>query len=302
MISNKNRSTIQFKKNILLMVLSVASFSAFSQSRPSITQYFFNPYVVNAAFAGKEAGLGLNFSYRLNIENNQGNASTQWLATDVKAGKSGFGFLFQNDKTGDLSQKQFKFSYAYHIKLSESSLLNFGISTKLKQNRFDSNSAIINDSDDAFLAEFNNRKGEVDFDFGAALTAKKLTLQLSLPNLKQTMNRADRIALNQSVYAAVSYKIGNDNNSLWDIAPVLAYNVFNDVKDRADLGVQLTLLQNQLGFLALYQSDHSFSGAVNVNLKQGISILGSYNSTKLIANLASANTFEFGVKTRLFKK
>jgi type IX secretion system PorP/SprF family membrane protein len=302
MISRKNISTIKFKTSALVIMLSLFSLAAFSQLRPSITQYFFNPYAVNSAFAGKESGLGLNFAYRFNIENRQGGSSTQLLSTDVKLDKSGFGFLFQNDKTGLLSQKSYKFSYAYHFNLSQTTNLNFGLSSNFKQNRFDVNNATINDVDDTFPAQFNSRKAEVDFDFGAALTSDKITVQVSLPNLKQTFSQADKITFNQSLYAAVSYKFNGDNNKFWNLEPILAYSVINDAKNRADLGLRLNLLEDQIGFLALYQSDNSFSGGVNVNLKQGFSILGSYNSTKLISNLASNNTFELAVKTRLFKK
>lgn len=300
MISIKNIFPIRLKTSLLVVMLNVISFASYSQIRPSITQYFFNPYAVNSAFAGTEAGLGLNLAYRFNIENIQGGVATQILSADAKANKSGFGFLFQNDKIALLSTKQYKFTYAYHFNLAEKTSLNFGASSNFTQKRVDINAATVTDADDTFPAEFNSRKAEMDFDFGAALTSEKFTAQFSLPNLKQTLSQKDKIQFNQILYATVSYKIAKNDD--WNLEPILAYNVLNDTKNRADLGLRLSILENQIGLLALYQSDNSISGALNINLKQGFSILGSYNSTKLISNLASINTFELAVKTRLFKK
>jgi type IX secretion system PorP/SprF family membrane protein len=302
MISIKNISTNMLKLSLLMAILQVVSFQSFAQSRPTITQYFFNPYVVNSAFAGSEDGLGLNMSYRFNVENRQGAASTQIVSTDVKANKSGFGMLFQNDKIGLLSTSQFKFTYAYHLKLADKTQLSFGASSNFTQTRFDINAATINDVDDVFPAEFNNRKAQMDFDFGTVLSAEKFTAQISLPNLRQTLSQADKVSFNQSLYAAVSYKFANDNDNSWGVEPVLAYTVLHNTTNRADVGLRLNILESQIGLLGLYQSDNSFSGALNINLKQGFSLLASYNSTRLISNLAGINTFELAIKTRLFKK
>lgn len=280
----------------LIFGLVFLSLSTFGQLKPIAAQYFQNPYFSNAAFAGAHKGFNLNLAYSFKSENLQGASSLQSFSGDFGAGKSGLGIVFQNDKNGLLSTKTFKFTYAYHVKISDSKSLHFGISPSLTQVRFDVDNAQIADPSDPFPAEFNSKKADADVDFGTALTSNKLTLQISLPNLRKFIAGSDDGAFNQVRYLAASYEFGNPDT--WTAEPIIAYSKITNAPSRKDLGLKLNFMDKQFSVLSLYHSDKSFSAGASVFLKkQGFVIQGVYNTAQKIYTVQNKGALELSLRT-----
>lgn len=292
---------------ILVVAISLVSQLSYAQLRPIYAQYFQNPYFVNPAFAGEAKGLDLNMVYSVNANNAQGGASVrsdfQAVSASVKAGKSGFGVIFQNDRAGLLSSKQIKFTYAYQVQLNEKSNLRFGLSPGFSNIRVDIESAMITDQDDPFPMEFNNRKSNFDVDFGTALTSKNFTLQVALPNLNQLIGDKENEGFNQVAYLAANYRIGlSKQDNGWNIQPMIAFAKIQNTKSRVDIGTKINFIDDAVGFLGLYHSDQSFSTGLNVNLKQGFILQAVYHSSSAVFNRVQRDAIEFGLKTNLSKK
>ncbi|WP_395805393.1 PorP/SprF family type IX secretion system membrane protein [Daejeonella sp.] len=291
----------------LLVAIILVSQLSYGQLRPIYAQYFQNPYFVNPAFAGEAKGLDLNMVYSVNANNAQGGASVrsdfQAVSASVKAGKSGFGIIFQNDRAGLLSSKQIKFTYAYHVQLNEKSNLRFGLSPGFSNIRVDIESAMITDLDDPFPMEFNNRKSNFDVDFGTALTSERFTLQVALPNLNQLIGDSENEGFNQLAYLAANYriKLSSQDNGL-NLQPMIAYTKIQNTKSRVDIGAKINLVDDAVGFLGLYHSDKSFSTGLNVNLKQGFILQAIYHSSSAVFERVQRDAIEFGLKTNLSKK
>jgi type IX secretion system PorP/SprF family membrane protein len=292
---------------ILVVAISLVSQLSYAQLRPIYAQYFQNPYFVNPAFAGEANGLDLNMVYSVNTNNAQGGASVrsgfQAVSASVKAGKSGFGVIFQNDRAGLLSSNQIKFTYAYHVQLNEKSNLRFGLSPGFSNIRVDTESAIITDADDPFPVEFNDRRSNFNVDFGTAFTSEQFTLQLALPNLNQLFSQVDNDGFNQVAYLAANYriKLSSQDNGL-NLQPMIAYTKIQNTKSRVDIGTKINLVDDAVGFLGLYHSDKSFSTGINVNLKQGFILQAIYHSSSAVFERVQRDAIEFGIKTNLSKK
>jgi type IX secretion system PorP/SprF family membrane protein len=291
----------------LVVTMSLISQLSYAQLRPIYAQYFQNPYFVNPAFAGEAKGLDLNMVYRVNSNNAQGGVSVrssfQAVSASVRAGKSGFGVIFQNDRAGLLSSKQIKFTYAYHVQLSEKSNLRFGLSPGFSNIRVDTESAMITDLDDPFPIEFNDRRSNFDVDFGTALTSERFTLQVALSNLNQLIGDSENEGFNQLAYLAANYriKLSSQDNGL-NLQPMIAYTKIQNTKSRVDIGAKINLVDDAVGFLGLYHSDKSFSTGLNVNLKQGFILQAIYHSSSAVFERVQRDAIEFGLKTNLSKK
>jgi type IX secretion system PorP/SprF family membrane protein len=285
----------------LILGLVFLSLGAFGQLKPIAAQYFQNPYFSNAAFAGAHKGFNLNLAYSLKTENLQGASSLQSFSGDLGAGKSGLGIIFKNDKNGLLSTKTFKFTYAYHVKISDSKALHFGISPSLTQVRFDIDNAQIADPSDPFPTEFNSRKADADVDFGTAFTSNKLTLQISLPNLRKFIGGSNEGAFNEVSYLAASYELGKSD--AWTAEPIIAYSKITNAPSRKDLGLKLNFMDKQFSVLSLYHSDKSFSAGASIFLKkQGLAIQGVYNTAQKIYTVQNKGALELSLRTNFGAK
>lgn len=289
----------KYNSKYLMFLLGLIGFvsQASAQSRPVISQYFQNPYFANPAYAGKDKGISLNMDYSFKLNNYQGNLKNQFFTADINLKKSGLGFTLQNQESGLLSTKIAKLTYAYHLKLSDHMGMHFGLSSGLTEERFDFegfSSNEMNDNTDPLPAEFNNRKASFNVDFGAAITADKFSLQMSVSNLKKSSNNTAYNLSDRQWYAAATYKILA--NRTWGLEPIVAYSKSEYFEDRVDAGMRLSILEEQVSLIGLYRSDEIFSTGMAVKLLQGVFVQGAYNSSFSSYNLSNSGMFEFALK------
>lgn len=267
-----------------------------AQTRPVIAQYFQNPYFVNPAYAGRDAGFSLNMDYSFKSNNTQGGLKSQFLTADVNLKKSGLGVIVQNQENGLLSIKVAKLTYAYHLKLADKVAMHFGLSTGLTQERFDFEKFAMNDMNDntdPLPAEFNNRKASFNVDFGTAITADKFSLQLSVTNLRKEVVNNTTI-MDRIWYTAASYQFFS--SQMVKVEPIVAFTKNENFNDRVDAGMRLHILNEHISLLGLYRSDKVFSTAMALKLSQGIFIQGAYNAAFSNYNLTNNGIFEFALK------
>lgn len=262
--------------------------------------YYQNQYLANPAMAGLDKGLILNFAYRQQLNSQPGSAKLQNLSADYAAGNNvGIGLIVNNEKTGLINRTRIMGSYAYHLPVSEDSELHFGLSLGLNNTYLDY-SGIIGDSGDQEAELFNRRPLYVDGDLGVAYTAKNLTIQGAVPNLKTVFfkdNQNQDIVTNTTIFfTAISYKILTDNNLTFE--PKVAYRGVRGFKHIMDAGVNLDLPDYHVNFTGLYHTNKSLSAAVGLDLS-GVGLFMAFSTNNSSLNQSSNNNVELGLRLKL---
>jgi type IX secretion system PorP/SprF family membrane protein len=112
----------------LILILLIASVTAYSQQDPMYSQYVFNGLLINPAYAGTHDALNATLLYRNQWVNISGAPKTGLFAVDapVKSQKIGVGLNVEYDKIGVTSHTGISGAYAYQIPLLHGKL-SFGL-------------------------------------------------------------------------------------------------------------------------------------------------------------------------------
>ncbi|TKC06592.1 type IX secretion system membrane protein PorP/SprF [Pedobacter polaris] len=290
---------------LLLLTTTILSFSTNkvkAQLNPLSSQYFFNQYQANPAYAGFDDGLNINLNYRKQWSNIPGAPSTQNITADYKMNKVGLGINVYNEKAGSLQRTKAMLTYAYHLPLNDKNQkLNFGASVGIMDERVDY-SSINGDITDPSISQFNNKGSLFDGDFGVAYTSNTLNIEGAIPNIRSFIKQEDDNNVDRAqFYAAVSYKIntGTGTNTML-IEPKVAFRGIKGYDNIFDAGANLTFA-NKVFIMGMYHSSNSASFGAGINYKNSLSFMGYY-TTETSALQGSANgTFEVSLKATLFK-
>jgi type IX secretion system PorP/SprF family membrane protein len=127
----------------LLLATMAATKTVLAQVNNFQSGYFTNQYLTNPAMAGLVKGLQFNLALRQQFTTVPGSPKMQNLTADYAAGDNvGIGLNINNDKTGLISRTRVMGTYAYHLPVSESSRLNFGLSLGVNDTYLDNNSIV----------------------------------------------------------------------------------------------------------------------------------------------------------------
>ncbi len=270
------------------------------------SQYFQNEYLANPAMAGTEKGLNLNMGYQQQWTTVPGAPKLQNLTADYNSGnRVGLGINVNSDQAGLINSTRAMLSYAYHLPLNGSdNKLNFGLSLGVNDSYIDYN-RIAGDAGDLEVQSYNNQKISIDGDVGVAYTSKSITLQGTLPNLKSVFFPTNDETLDvdrSTFFSAISYKLFFDNQySNFTVEPKVAFRGVKGFDNILDAGVNLDMTNYHFNLSGIYHSNQSVTFGAGLDL-QATELLFAYtNNTGPLKTYAS-NTFEFGLKLKLFNK
>ncbi len=234
-----------------------------AQQDPQFTQYMFNNFYYNPAFAGTEGVTKFNFIHRAQwvgyspTYGDGGAPTTQIMSVDMPLAKlrGGVGGYFVNDNLGPLTNTELQGSYAYYFNV-RGAKLSLGLRAGfISQNvNFDLYRAI--DSSDPLL----NKKGsqtqmQPDFSFGAAYRKEKYYVGAGLNHLNQAtfdFGLSQKNQLQQHLYFTAAYFY--DMN--FDVRIQFVGMVKSDfTKSSFDVGAIAYLKNTMWGGLSFRQSD-----------------------------------------------
>lgn len=111
-----------FKKQIISVFVLSLSFAAIGQQTPSFTEYNYNPFAINPAYAGiLESSETTLSNIGFGNQNIQGSPRSLMATfnTQLRNEKMGLGFGFMNDEIGVTSATQIFGAYSYKIFLND---------------------------------------------------------------------------------------------------------------------------------------------------------------------------------------
>lgn len=119
--------TIRHCLTLVLAVLGCAKL--FAQQEVMVSQYMFNQLFLNPAYAGSHAYMSSSLLHRSQWLKVEGAPRTSMMAVDAPLmnGKMGAGFSIVHDQIGVSRDLDIAAHYAYHLRLSPTSKLAFGM-------------------------------------------------------------------------------------------------------------------------------------------------------------------------------
>lgn len=289
---------------IMLLVLMPAISNA--QLAPLGAMYYHNKYLNNPAFAGLGQGLEVNLGYRQQWSTVPGGPKVQALTGSyAMTPKAGLGLNLYNDQTGLFKRTRLMGSYAYHLPLNTNSdRLSFGISLGFMDEMVDQG-LIDGDPNDPTARNFNQRQQYLDGDFGIAYTSGKLSLQASLPNLRNSFGfskEGEQVVNEARFFAAASYKIRLSENEGVGLEPKVAFRGVKGMDNMFDIGANFSFVKDKIGLMAIYHSTESTSFGLSAKVSKTFDILGLYTSNTAALAGQTNGSFELNLKVNLFQK
>jgi len=193
------------------------SAEGWAQQDPQFSQYMFNSFYYNPAFAGTEGVTKITGLYRSQwlgytpTYGDGGAPTTQILSvnTAVPAARGGVGGYIVNDKLGPVSNFEAQASYAYHVTIRDAKL-SIGVRAGLYSQKVDFDLYRATDPNDPLLAGKTGKESQMKPDLGAGLLYRKEKYYLGVgmahlmqPSFDFGMNQNNQ--LKRHIYATGSY-------------------------------------------------------------------------------------------------
>lgn len=172
---------------LLIVLVFLCSYNMFAQQLSLHTQYMFNRFTLNPAFAGTSDGTPINMSVRRQWFGIKEAPVTQFLSAHTGFDKLGLGASIYNEASGPTRRTGLSFAMAYHLELKDRKVISFGLAPTLTQLGLDKNRLETHLPDDPTIAAVGSNQTMPDANFGVYFhDADKYYVSFSAYNLVQT--------------------------------------------------------------------------------------------------------------------
>ena len=266
------------KRIIIFYFLVFWSVTISAQQEMRFTQYMFNLYQVNSAYAGSRESISLAAIVRSQWTGIDGSPSMQSITATapILSKNIGLGFKAINQSAGASDQTKVMGTFAYHLRLGNNGQLAFGASAGLFNNRFNWGKAKFKDQIDQI------QTSGVENSFSAAMD---LSSYFYMPTWYVGIQFEN---INQSEYETIAD--GNSKNQLnYTIIAGKAFPFSNNIVFKPSLllrgtkgsfigEINLSLLFNETFWVGItYRSNTELSFIFEYNLKQKLRIGYSFD-------------------------
>ena len=215
----------------LFMVLVMYTAVAFGQHDAQFSMFYFNKLNYNPAYAGSKEVLTASAIYRHQWAGLDGAPRT--LIANAHAPfmkkRGGLGVSLVADKIGDVTTSMIDISYAYRMRISETSTLSFGLKGRVENSKTDLYQAKVLDEGDELLPTNAVSALKPNFGMGMYYTTSKYYVGVSVPSLLKTALYANDepngpYRAQRSAYFMAGSIHRLSNNIFFKPAVLLSYN------------------------------------------------------------------------------
>ncbi|MCH2214212.1 MAG: type IX secretion system membrane protein PorP/SprF [Flavobacteriales bacterium] len=174
------------RKNLFLVfILLVIVGQSKGQQHSLYSQYIFNLYAINPAYAGERNAAATALSYRNQWVGFEGSPKTAYFSahSPIRNNNLAIGLWFQNDQVGAREHSSFHGTVSYKLRLDKNRRLSFALSGGALNHRYNWNELDFPDGSDpvAFVNEPNQWRPI--FDFGMMYLARQGYAGISILNI-----------------------------------------------------------------------------------------------------------------------
>ena len=173
------------KKFILFFLFVCVSLLGFSQSNIRINNYWENPYYINPAAIDDDYAAVISMAARKQWFGIPGSPSTFFVAgtTYIDQMQTQFGLKLFSDQIGYTTITNASLSYAYSVVLDPDWRLHLGLAASFQSLSYDLTKIVWSPNSETTDISHLLKQNNYNFDVGAQLTNKTLTVGLSAQNL-----------------------------------------------------------------------------------------------------------------------
>ena len=256
--------------------------SGWTQQTSLNTLYEQNGYLINPAFAGLETCFSAYLNHRNQWVGIANSPVRNVLTVDGRlTGNHGLGMDIRTFSAGLLRDFNAKITYAYHLRLSETLNLGFGMSVGIVQQGFGFSDAVVSDYTDHFTTAGNTNDVGFLADAGLLLSSVRLKIGVSIPrvlsggliseDLQQSEFRLMRHLNVNGSYDVIS-------NQKWRLTPSVLYKseAFQSAH-QVDIGLQ-GMWKKTLGAGVIYRTGYGVIGVLDLNIKEKFKLSYGYGA------------------------
>lgn len=277
---------------IAVVFLMAYAAGASAQQQPLYSQYVFNLFAVNPAYAGARDALSANAGYRTQWVGFEGAPVTGSFNIHAPLNKKNMalGLSFQNDVIGARNASFFGATYAYQLRLDEAGKkkISFGIQGGAINYRFDWDALEYNNPGDPVSFSTNGNFWIPNIDFGVMYLAPKGYFGVSISGLSQS-----RITEAAEGDGRLSTALNAQAGHIFLLSESLSLKPFaflrHDLDGPAqfDLGLS-ALMANRVWLGAAYRYD--FGAVLSMQLLAGNGLVIGYAYDWALNNLVASQS------------
>jgi type IX secretion system PorP/SprF family membrane protein len=292
-------------KKLSAALLFFLSLQVAGQNAPAFRQFYFNPYLFNAAYVGID-GYSEVFVYHRQqwLDFNNSPSASGFNLQYPTQNRTAFGFSFTNQEVVALQNSSVKFTFAYRLPISASHYFSFGISGGLGMNNLKLDGKDYS-NDPTVMAALDNAI-YAEGDFGALYTLGRLRIGFALPRLfgQQYFSPQDLGIVPYSQFRnqlySLSYKFyfGAGNFAL---EPYALYRVNRDLQNFWEASAIL-YVRDKVWFGGSYNETQGIGFFLGMDIKEKVRIGYSYELPPVSPEFIAASSHEFHLQVRMGKK
>ncbi len=200
------------KKRLLVISIFFCLTTMVSGQQHSLySQYLFNLYIVNPAYAGELDALATGLSYRTQWVGFEGAPTTQnfTVHSPLSNSKMALGLQVQNDEIGARGALSVLGTYSYKLRMGRRDHLSFGLSGGMVNYQYHWDELNYRQGLDPVAFGTDGNKWIANFDFGAMYITPKAYLGLSVlsVNNAKTISSEASDARLDAIYTAIAGKV-----------------------------------------------------------------------------------------------
>jgi type IX secretion system PorP/SprF family membrane protein len=280
-----------YPRLLVILLVMVFQLPLIAQQLPQLTQYQFNDYVFNPAFAGSRPTFELRSAHRYQWVGIQDAPRTFMLSgtSQVGANMGVGGYLF-TDHVGPTRRTGVQFSYAYHLRLNDDLRLSLSLSGGLLQFLIDGSKIRLHDPGDPVMDQQLRGQTMADAKFGFLLYHDRFWFGATAPQLLRNRvqlldDRETLSRMEDHYYAMGGYRI--DLADDWALEPSFLLKYVDPVPPKLDLTA--TVKYRNAVWLGLgYRTNDAWCAMVGYWLKETFQFGYSYDI--ITSNLRNYST------------
>ncbi len=168
-------------------ICSMVAFQAAGQQQSLYSQYLFNLYIINPAYAGHSDALSTNVGYRAQWIGIEGAPVTQHLtlSSPLTMPNMAAGFVFQNDEIGARKAPSASFTYVYVVRVGNHDKVRFGLQGGIMNYQVNFSELEYAEPNDPVALSIDGNRWIGTFDFGVMYTAPRSYIGISAYSLNE---------------------------------------------------------------------------------------------------------------------
>jgi len=276
------------------MLFALEHVSAQQQIENSMSQYFRNRMLWNAAFTGID-GNKLYAIQNRSWVGFEGAPITTNFSGELNFGQNSAGGLqISTDISGILYKTYGVLNYAYRIKFSQEQQLRIGLSFILSGERLNTRYIDQGGSVDPLIANSINQKVQYDGNIAGVYTNKKFTLGVSFYRLSDNLSTKSGGSADLAfAQLGASYDININGDEKVNLKPLAMLRLYRTTSSVADFGAQFEY-NKLVNIMLVYQTTGNIRAGAGVQLKDLGEANFFYNTNNKVAS-GYSQQYELGI-------